>query len=501
MNASFAVVRIVQKSVMPLMFVVGALVLCTQPSARAQIQDPAWTEPYRLSQDGNIQESAQLVADPYGYVHAFWVETDLPDERTIIQYARFDGEAWTAPLDIFATEPNAAFSFLSATIDGEGFLHLAWSLGNRGPVLYSSAPAHDALSAMRWPRRSVIGVPAQRLQLQVDAEGVVHLAYTNFFAEFPGVYYTRSTDEGASWSTPVWIDSDIPPDYAPASLQFVLDEEGGLHMVWIYGDLTSSGFDGRWIRYAHSLDGGESWSIPFTVDREEEPESGEVRAGAPILTAAGETLHILWAGDAETHREHRVSTDAGQTWREPVRIFGELHGQAGDGFTVDAQARIHYFGQIRYPQGIYHAVWDKNNWIGPQLLYSIQQGEDGGHGASIHAHNVRPAMRGGSQLVVTFTNSPAETERILYAIHQSIENPTQLQIAPTPSPVAQAVATAPANPTAASPEPSSTATAIQIEVPAVQPASVSGGMGLLLWVLFPTTVLILGTVALRWIRM
>lgn len=391
-----------------------------------------WSAPYRLSSGEGMASEASMVADQFGFLHAFWIESELPDNRSIIQYARFDGENWTGPLDIHATQPGGEVGFLSSAVDEQGLLHLIWTGGNNGPVFYTTAPAYDALSAQQWSSSYRVSIPAYRAKLGIDSLNRLHILYENFYGQEPGVYYTRSENGAITWTDPIWLDPDIPDNRAPFDLELALDDAGGVHAAWNYLNLDG-GFEA--LRYAHSRDGGDNWALPIEIDEPDEA-SDELRAAKPGLIVQGQNVHIIWAGTEDTNREHRFSTDAGQTWSVPIRIFGGLHGEAiGDGRAVDATGRIHFIGQIRWPQGLYHAYWDQGHWSVPSLAYLIAQGDSDEIGNRIHAHHVRLAIRSGNQLVTTFTNSPGEGEPLaLYAMHYTLDDISPLGALPTPTP-------------------------------------------------------------------
>jgi hypothetical protein len=402
------------------------------PRANAQVQGN-WSEPYRLSSDQGKASHASSVADQYGYVHVFWSETLFEDQSSIIQYARFDGQIWTTPFDIHMTAPFVSVQNISSFIDPYGTLHLAWSQGDGGPVYYSHAPAAHALSARQWEQPARINFPAKHIKLLVDSQGVLHMLYNKIVGQALGVYYSRSRDQGITWSDPVWLDPDILRNHTPTSLTFELDDGDGLHAVWFY-----AGFDGGgdWVRYAHSLDGGDTWSLPFTIDKYVEGSDHELRVADPVMTIQGETVHVIWAGGPQPYRNHRISTDSGRTWSAPIRIFGNLHGQAGEGFAEDGLGRAHFVSQIRYPQGIYHSFWDKDGWTRPSLIYLISTTAFDPIGDRIHAHHVHSAIRAGNQLVVTFADPPPVTGRRLFAMHRTLDDVAPLPAVPTPVPTA-----------------------------------------------------------------
>lgn len=406
----------------------------------AQSGDYYWTSPEQLSSQEGMSSQPYMVSDQYGFVHMFWSESGFADERPIIRYSRFNGETWSVPNDVFIAAADSVVVFISPYVDSEGTLHLLWSENNTGPLMYSRAPAYDAVSAKSWQRPIPIDVSSFWGDLVVDSKGVFHVLFSDFYGEVPGMYYVRSENEGNTWSSPLWLDPDIPEGHGPTVVNFDIDENDGLHALWHYIDNATA--NGSWIRYSHSMDGGDTWTVPMTIDKADESYD-ELRLPYPEFLVAGEQVHIIWAGNSNTNREHRYSTNAGQTMSATNRILGDLHGQAlGGGMDVDSLGRVHYATQVRDPIGIYHAYWDNRSWSIPNLAYFI--GNEEVDPSNIHAHNVRMAIRAGNQVVVAFTSAPNDPQWSLYEIHTTLNDapeippvpiPTQLPITiPTPTP-------------------------------------------------------------------
>lgn len=413
--------------------VLAAFLVLTS-SSQAQVLDNRWRDPRLLSTPGvGITSAAEMVTDAYGRLHVFWREEDPDDAINTIQYALFDGDEWSDPIDIFVAPPQLRIESISAAIDDAGVIHLIWNEGNEGPVYYSRASVQDAQSARAWSERVVLtGVNAFSQQLQVDSRGVLHVVFINFFGDEPGVYYIRSFDGGESWSSPYWIDPDIPLQDAPNIMDFQMDEAGGLHLLWYYLNLDTADGAGDWIRYTRSLDGGGSWSPPQTIDVPDDSPD-EIRLPYPGLSVIGDTVLAVWAGNRSTQREYRYSLDRGETWSETERILGGLQGQAlGDGLVADASGRLHFFGQIRWPQGLYHATWQlETGWSEPEMIYLIAADSFEGRNGRYHVHNVRAAILNGNQLVVTFTD---EAIGPLYVMTTRLDDVTAVPPQPTPTP-------------------------------------------------------------------
>jgi hypothetical protein len=314
--------------------------------------------------------------------------------------------------------------------------------------------------------------------------------------ETAGVYYIRSEDQGKNWSNPLWLDPDILPGHIPDSLSFEVDSNDGLHAVWMYGT-REPGAIPDWVRYIHSLDGGQTWSTPFLIDKHDEQSDHNLTTAGPIMTVQGQTVHIIWAAGSLPYRYHRVSTDSGRTWGASIRIFGELHGQAFDGFTVDGSGRVHFFGQIRYPMGIYHAYWDQTRWSKPSLVYMIS--EDGSSlGDRVHAHHTLPVIRDGNQLVLTFGDGPADPNRRLFVIYRTLDDILPLQTQPTPVSAATPLSIAslaPGQPTAM---PTSTAITPSLEGVEAGPLGPIPAPDLpIRMALIPTLLVLAGTMLIR----
>jgi hypothetical protein len=177
------------------------------------------------------------------------------------------------------------------------------------------------------------------------------------------------------------------------------------------------------------------------------------------MAVSGQTVHVIWAAGERPYRYHRFSTDAGQTWSETKRLFGELHGQALDGLAVDGAGRVHFLAQIRYPQGIYHAMWDASAWTPPELLYRIAEEETpDDFGDRIHAHDVRPVVRAGNQLVVTFADPPADPHRRLFVMVRTLADVAPQPTVQPPERAATPAGVPSAVPAQATPGPAPTAT-------------------------------------------
>jgi PKD repeat protein len=160
--------------------------------------------------------------------------------------------------------------------------------------------------------------------LTVDAtgsiyDGNVYITWTRFGNGAP-IYFSRSTDGGATFSIPIQI-SDPGNNSNQGSLP-VVGLGGVIYVAWFNYDTSG-------IRMVKSINGGQSFGTPFAVaDVNEIPSplpGGGFRDNSFPTTAVNKDngdIYVAWSdylnGDADIYLTR--STSGGSTWSEPVRI-------------------------------------------------------------------------------------------------------------------------------------------------------------------------------------
>lgn len=398
---------------------------------RVPLQETTWSGVVRLSSQARAASEASMIADAYGYVHVFWSEENA-DTSNLILYARYDGETWSYPVDIYISGPNSPINSIAPYVDEYGTLHVIWSEGLFPKYMrYTYAPVGDALSSARWAEPRQIRIQADQVDYLVDKNGVFHVVFGMNNANGRGVFYAQSKDRAVTWTTPVWLDPDNPPELLPAKISLAFDDAGGMHAVWYYKAFEES--QGDWVRYVHSLDGGKTWDGAFTIAKNSAGDDELNAFASPVMTVNGQTVHVIWAGGDLLYRHYRYSADGGATWSDTTRILGDLNGQAGDGLITDSLGRPHYFAQIRFPVGIYHSHLEENKWTFPELIYFIRFSNSDKIENRIEAHATYPVILLGNQVILTFTDPPPDDNRGLYVMTTILKDaPPVAPVTPLP---------------------------------------------------------------------
>jgi PKD repeat protein len=156
-------------------------------------------------------------------------------------------------------------------------------------------------------------------------DGNVYVTWTRFASDYP-IYFSRSTDGGASFSAGVKI-SDASLNSCQGSIP-VVGPNGEIYVAWLNYDTSA-------IRLTKSLDGGLTFSTPVKVaDISEIPSplpGGSFRNDSFPSMAVDPTngyVYVVWSdyrnGDADIYFTR--STDGGTTWSTPLRINDDTLG-------------------------------------------------------------------------------------------------------------------------------------------------------------------------------
>lgn len=259
-----------------------------------------------------------LTSDRFGNAHAVW---KLVDQETYF-YSRWDGAAWSAPLDIVSTTGDVMLGPPVLVAAADGRLHLFWA---QDRVMHTWAWVGNAAeTAKAWSVPEAVVFPDTSTTGPMDAKqdrfGGFHLVYSLSGGE---VYYIHSDGEQWAWTEPSVV-SRAGIARTTGSPRLDVDPEGRIHVVWDEWPSDGDPAESSEVYYANSVDEGGNWSEPSRLG-EQANRGGNVLAGEDgILYLAWQAG--IWSQDAG--RFLQWSSDGGNTWEGPVRI-SESRGQSG----------------------------------------------------------------------------------------------------------------------------------------------------------------------------
>lgn len=216
------------------------------------------------------------------------------------------GTTWSTQKNISNTTRSSS-TRSNITVDSQGAISVVWLEGSGGVFFTRSTDGGGTWSVPK----SVSGQNAPTMifapAIAVDDRGRIYVAWSVANGQ---TFFTRSTDEGTTFSLPKAI-SEGKPTLAPSLALDNRDET--LYIAWSDGSSGTAG-----VLFAMSRDMGETFSSPVDISRSSEIPSMEPR----IITDRKGTIWAIWTeflpGNPEIFVVH--SNDGGNTFSQPQNI-------------------------------------------------------------------------------------------------------------------------------------------------------------------------------------
>jgi len=277
-------------------------VFCLQLLAASIFGD---VEPLNTNADSDVELDAypSVASDGAGNLVAAWSSSNLQgqnigdDGDIFVARSSDNGVTWGDPIPI--TIDDAADQIPSIATDGDGNWVVVWLSNN-------------------------------------DLGGTIGVDYD--------ILFSRSTNNGATWSTPTFLNSAAPTSNASDGDPIIVSGGPDLFIVsWFSNANIGSGVDFD-VHYARSKDGGGSWSEEDALNPDSDTDVNKFDQ-LPALASDGQGNWVaLWLGAGEDSVYEVLaarSTNDGKTWKDQQSIG------LGSG-----QPRIAYDGA-----GNFVAVW------------------------------------------------------------------------------------------------------------------------------------------------
>lgn len=344
-------------------------ILARADATLAQTGVRNWSSPVNIS---NMPETysvgARIAADPFGNVHVVWNEAAEGDSSgntpiSSIYYIRWDGEAWSAPIDIVAQRDNLSLYAWDLKTDTDGWVHLLYKEQNT--LFHAWARVDAELSAQSWSTEVVVSDAYDQGDFLIANDGRFHVAYIAG-VRGDGVNFVSSDGVGASWTTPAPVWTVPTDDVAARYVRIAQGNDGTIHATWSENS-SELNWNASGIWYARSLDDGQTWQDTwYQANQGSWPN---------VALDSEQRIHLLWDYNvsSEDGRGHAMSLDSGLTWQDPIVLFnGAISGRSGwPEFVQDSSDALFHLtsGQgFGKEGGIWISQWTGSHWKDPSLI-------------------------------------------------------------------------------------------------------------------------------------
>ena len=266
-----------------------------------------WTAAKRLTWTAGGSEHPDVAVDSSDTIHVVWDDSSPGNEEIYYKNSEDGGTTWSAAKRL--TWSSGDSERPAVAIDSNNRIHI---------VYYDDTPGNREIYYKRSTDAGATWSTAKRLTwnsgsshypaVAVDSGDAVHVV---FYDDTPGnseIYYRKSPDGGATWSA---LKRLTWTPYASYSPDIAIDSKDIIYLVC---EDYSPGYSE--VYYRESL-GGATWStlkrLTWTSGDSENPA---------IAINPDDHIHLVWSdgtpGNNEIH--HKKSTDGGTTWSTLKRL-------------------------------------------------------------------------------------------------------------------------------------------------------------------------------------
>ncbi|MCA9919260.1 MAG: exo-alpha-sialidase [Anaerolineales bacterium] len=191
-----------------------------------------WANAQPLTTVSNSPNGAQrpVVAEaPNGDLIVVYLKQQSSNQLDTDPFYRrsYDGGTnWTIPLRIYTSA--ASSRQVDVAFDNQNRAHAVWTEADN-QLWYAREDAWVGNSAKQLFSATVGVVVIDSPKLAVDSNGILHLVWFQFDINGTDIYYSRSTNGGANWTSPENVSNSLGSSESPA---LVIDDSNRVHLVW-----------------------------------------------------------------------------------------------------------------------------------------------------------------------------------------------------------------------------------------------------------------------------
>jgi hypothetical protein len=275
-----------------------------------------------------------ILTDNDGNATVIWDDTRLHYVEIFFSRTTDKGTSWSEPRNITHYGPYPSWQN-SAGIDNNNNMYVIWRSKIKTGAIYYTYISKSTDDGQTWT--DAISIPhsqsCYRPRIGIGNEGI-YVVWKKW--DYPGmydVYFTRSLDRGTSWSRPINISNT--PNRAEY-IDIITNKNGRIYVAWF-----DSFLDERFIYFTKSTNKGLSWGTPVKLDS----IAGDEVTNYPKIAYEGDKyVYLFWKNKVTQEGPYQIffkrSTDGGETWNQKKNLSNNESSSRSPSVVVDSVGNI-----------------------------------------------------------------------------------------------------------------------------------------------------------------
>ncbi len=344
----------------------GMLVFVTATRA-APLLDAPWNPNVQVNDDtpglANQHAPALAASKTSDDVFALWQDSRNDDGDIYFAHSPDGGQTWKASIRVNHDVPGLTQSAPDIALGGSGILHAVWADSRAGTMdIYYSRSTDNGTTWSNEVRVNDVFTGVQQTPAIAALGNKVCIVWEDGRVAYArNIYADCSTDGGSTWGTDTRVNNDEGAftHYLP---DVALGADGRVHIVW---------YDNR----------GGTWDIYYTYLSPAGSANvclNDATAGMqqyPAIAANGNTVQVVWVdyGSGSAYILGDISTDGGATWGKDQPVSESGNAMEPD-VAFDGQGTAWATWRVpttTYP--VYADAYGPNGWSADMLVYDSKE--------------------------------------------------------------------------------------------------------------------------------
>lgn len=286
---------------------VAVLVLGLVGMAAAAQAQVSFSVPKNISNNSDYSFTPQVAFDSAGNIYTVWEDDTNTNSNILFSRSTDGGSTFSTPKSLSNT---AGFSFSPRiAVDGSGGIDVVWEDAESTTLDIFFSHSTDGGATFSTPKNLTNGSPGSGSPMvAADSTGNVFVVWENDSGVL-GVFVSRSTDGGATFSSPMTLSTNTGGSVSP---QIAVDVNGNVNVVWEDDSGASSD-----ISFSRSSDHGATFSAPKSLSLNVGNSTS-----AQLAVDLNGNVTVAWENDSPGNFDIFVSrsTDGGQNFSTPKNL-------------------------------------------------------------------------------------------------------------------------------------------------------------------------------------